>query len=71
VNLKENLMDSASRPMPAERPSRFAVPEGDLEAARVTQAEMVQEVSDPHRVPFGDAMTATGDCGADGDGDGD
>lgn len=63
-------MDSAGRPMPAERPSRFAVPEGDLESARVTQAEMVQEVSDPHRVPFGwDATTATGDCGADGDGD--
>ncbi len=64
-------MDSAGRAMPAERPSRFAVPEGDLEAARVTQAEMVQEVSDPHRVPFGDAMAATGECGAAGDGDGD
>jgi len=54
--------------MPAERPSRFAVPEGDLESARVTQADMVQEVA--HRVPFGwDGTTATGDCGADGDGD--
>lgn len=68
MNLKENLMNSAGRPMPAERPSRFAVSEGDLESARVTQAEVVQEVA--HRVPFGwDGTTATGDCGADGDGD--
>lgn len=68
MNLKENLMNSAGRPMPAERPSRFAVSEGDLESARVTQAEMVKEVA--HRVPFGwDGTTATGDCGADGDGD--
>ncbi len=64
-------MDSASGPMPAERTSRFAVPEGDLESARVTQAEMVQEVSDSHHLPFGDAMTAAGYCGADSDGDGD
>lgn len=62
-------MDSASLPTSAERTSRFAVPEGDLETARVTQAEMVQEVSDPHHLPLGDAMTAAGYCGADGDGD--
>lgn len=60
-------MDSASRLTPAERPSRFAVPEEDLASTRVTQAEMVQEVGDPHHVPLGDATTATGDCGGDGD----
>jgi hypothetical protein len=70
VNLdKESVMDSAARSMPADRRSRFAVPEGDLEAVRVTQAEMVQEVPNPHRVPAGDSPTGAGDSGADGDGD--
>jgi hypothetical protein len=62
-------MDSADRPTPADGRSRFAVPEGDLEAVRVTQAEMVQEVPSPHRVPVGDSTTGAGDSGPDGDGD--
>jgi hypothetical protein len=73
MSTQEVAVDSAAPPLPTAPRSRFAVPEADLEAGRVKQAEMVQEVPNPHRVPVGGPHFGTGieGSGADGDGDGD
>lgn len=60
---------NSTDPSQAEPRSRFAIPESDLEAGRVTQAEMVQEVPGPHRLPVADLPTGAGDSVGDGDGD--
>lgn len=65
----QEAVNSAARPLPTEPRSRLAVSESHLEAGRVTQAEMVQEVADPHRVPVADFPTGAGDSVADGEGD--
>ena len=62
-------MNSVARSLPSEPRSRFAVPESDLEAGRVTQAEMVQEVPEAHRPPVAALPNGAGDSVADGDGD--
>jgi hypothetical protein len=67
MSTQEVAVDNAARPLPTEPRSRFAVPESDLEACRVTQAEMVQEVPNPHSVPVAESPTGAGDGGADGD----
>lgn len=55
-------------PTPPQRASRFAVPVEDLEAAHVSQAQMVELVHDSHRLPPQD-LPVIGGPGADSDGD--
>jgi hypothetical protein len=70
MSTQETAVDKTASPSPTEPPrSRFAVPESDLEAGRVTQAEMVQDVPNPHRLAPPEASNGAGDSGADGDGD--
>jgi hypothetical protein len=69
MSTSEVAVNSVARSLPSESRSRFAVPESDLEAGRVTQADMVQEVPEAHRPPVADLPSGAGDSVADGDGD--
>ncbi len=71
MSTSEVASNSAAHSSPTAPRSRFAVPESDLEAGRVTQAEMVQELPDPHRLPVGDPQLGAGAEGSGTDGDGD
>ena len=69
MSTSEVAVNSAAHSVPSKPRSRFAIPESDLEAGRVTQAEMVQELPDPHRLPVADLPAGAGDSVGDGDGD--